>query len=142
MTLAKIVVTGTVVKNPEKRFTQSNLAVTSLVLDIYPQDSTIVRVIAYGNLADRTAEEAVIGDTVLAEGRLQTETVKTTSGKERKTVTIVASTIEKISGGAGVSAQTGSKAAYSNTPRPEAPVVQFSTEEIAEDLIDPDEIPF
>lgn len=139
MTLAKIVVTGKVVKNPEKRFTQNNLAITSLIVDIYPQDETLVRVSCVGGIADRIADTVSMGDTVIIDGRLQMETVKTTSGKERKVATINASNVEKISG----SSDTASS--YAQNPAPQAQnasVVQFSTEEIAEDLIDPDEIPF
>ena len=133
MTLAKIVVTGKVTKNPEKRFTQNNLAVTSLIVDINPQDETLVRVTAIGNIAERIAETVSIDDSVIVDGRLQMETVKTTSGKERKVATINASAVEKIGG-----AQIQSAPAQNKTDS----VVQFSTEEIAEDLIDPDEIPF
>ena len=133
MTLEKIVVTGKVVKNPEKRFTQNNLAITSLIVDINPQEETLVRVSAIGAIADRVADTVKMNDSVIVDGRLQMETVKTTNGKERKVATINASNIEKISGDS-----SSSQAAV----KKEEPVVQFSTEEIAEDLIDPDEIPF
>ncbi|HIS53828.1 TPA: single-stranded DNA-binding protein [Candidatus Galligastranaerophilus gallistercoris] len=137
MTLAKIVVTGKVVKNPEKRFTQNNLAITNLIVDINPQDETLVRVSAIGALADRAAETVQLNDTVIIDGRLQMENVKTTSGKDKKVATITASNIEKI----GASADAGNLSAAQTQAKNE-PVVQFSTEEIAEDLIDPDEIPF
>lgn len=137
MTLAKIVVTGKVVKNPEKRFTQNNLAITNLIVDINPQDETLVRVSAIGALADRAAETVQLNDTVIVDGRLQMENVKTTSGKDKKVATITASNIEKI----GASADAGNLSAAQTQAKNE-PVVQFSTEEIAEDLIDPDEIPF
>lgn len=137
MTLAKIVVTGKVVKNPEKRFTQNNLAITNLIVDINPQDETLVRVSAIGALADRAAETVQLNDTVIIDGRLQMENVKTTSGKDKKVATITASNIEKI----GTSADAGNLSAAQTQAKNE-PVVQFSTEEIAEDLIDPDEIPF
>ena len=137
MTLAKIVVTGKVVKNPEKRFTQNNLAITNLIVDINPQDETLVRVSAIGALADRAAETVQLNDTVIIDGRLQMENVKTTSGKDKKVATITASNIEKI----GASADAGNLSATQTQAKNE-PVVQFSTEEIAEDLIDPDEIPF
>ncbi len=137
MTLAKIVVTGNVKKNPEKRFTQNNLAVTSLIVDINPDDETIVRVVAFGTIADRVADTISMGDTVIVDGRLQMESVKSQNGKERKVATINASQVEKI-GGASVSSNNSS----SSSSRKEEPVVQFSTDEIAEDLIDPDEIPF
>ncbi len=134
MTLAKIVVTGKVVKNPEKRFTQNNLAVANLIVNINPQDETLVRVSAIGAVADRIAENVSMNDTVIVDGRLQMETVKTTNGKERKVATINASNVEKIGNTECATAQSA--------PSKNEDVVQFSTEEIAEDLIDPDEIPF
>ena len=135
MTLAKIVVTGKVTKNPEKRFTQNNLAITSLIVNINPQDETLIRVTSVGAIADRIAETIKINDNVIVDGRLQMETVKTANGKERKVASIAASGVEKI----GV---TESLSSESDKQKNNERVVQFSTEEIAEDLIDPDEIPF
>ena len=155
MTLAKITVTGTVTKNPEKRFTQNNIAITSFVMDVNPQDETLVRVFALGNLADRAADTVKMGDTVLVDGRLQTANAKTTNGKERKIIEISATVVEKIS-----MLSDGSNAGYSNdnqnaapmqpapqsAPAAQAPaqkeIVQFAVDEISEDLIDEDEIPF
>jgi len=180
MTLAKITVSGKVTKNPEKRFTQSNLAITSFVIDIYPQDETLVRVLALGNLADKAADTLKMGDTVLVDGRMQCATVKTTSGRERKIIEINASSVDKVTfeaenwspaGGYGGSsynynsssnsqqapAQNMSNAASGQAFQAQAPqgqnnaapqqaqssdIVQFAVDEISEDLIDEDEIPF
>ena len=132
MTLAKIFITGKVVKNPEKRFTQNDLPITSFTVNVNPQDESLVRVFIMGNAAETVEQTVKMGDNVLVEGRLQTNTLKTTSGKDKKIFEINASTVEKISGGA----QTQS------TPAKDTNLVQFATEEISEDLIDEDEIPF
>ena len=161
MTLAKITVSGTVVKNPEKRFTQNNLAITSFVMDVNPQDETLVRVFALGNLADRAADMLKMGDTVLVDGRLQTANAKTTNGKERKIIEINASSVDKISilsegGNSGYSSYSQNSAPAAQAapqtmqqPAAQAPaqpaqkeIVQFAVDEISEDLIDEDEIPF
>lgn len=169
MTLAKITVTGKVTKNPEKRFTQSNIAITDFVMDINPQDETLVRVIALGGfLADKAADVLKVGDTALVDGRMHTATVKTTSGKDRRIIEINASSIEKVSVESGenqgwgqgmqssnaYNAGGGANAGYQQrqnpTPvqnmQPQVPksndIVQFAVEEISEDLIDEDEIPF
>ena len=134
MTLAKVFITGKVVKNPEKRFTQNDLPITSFTIDANPQDETLVRVFIVGNSAETVEQTVKMGDSVLVEGRLQTNTVKTTSGKDKKIFEINASTVEKISGTSAQSPQ--STAAKENN------LVQFSTEEMSEDLIDEDEIPF
>ncbi len=160
MTLAKITVSGTVVKNPEKRFTQNNLAITSFVMDVNPQDETLVRVFALGNLADRAADMLKMGDTVLVDGRLQTANAKTTNGKERKIIEINASSVDKISilsegGNSGYSSysqnsapaaqaapQTIQRAPQAQAQPAQKEIVQFAVDEISEDLIDEDEIPF
>ena len=134
MTLAKVFITGKVVKNPEKRFTQNDLPITSFTIDANPQDETLVRVFIVGNSAETVEQTVKMGDSVLVEGRLKTNTVKTTSGKDRKIFEINASTVEKISGTSAQSPQS--------TAAKESNLVQFSTEEMSEDLIDEDEIPF
>ena len=134
MTLAKVFITGKVVKNPEKRFTQNDLPITSFTINANPQDETLVRVFIVGNSAETVEQTVKMGDSVLVEGRLQTNTVKTTSGKDRKIFEINASTVEKISGTSAQSPQS--------TAAKESNLVQFSTEEMSEDLIDEDEIPF
>ena len=56
MTLAKITVTGKITKAPEKRFTQNNIALTSFVIavsDSFSQEETLIRIMAWGGLADR-----------------------------------------------------------------------------------------
>lgn len=155
MTLAKITVTGRITKAPEKRFTQSNIALTSFVIavnDAYNQDETLVRVMAWGNLADRAADSAKEGDCVLVDGRLQTASVKSTNGKERKIFEINASSIEKIiladnQNASYAPAQNSSMqsiptpAPVQNVPK-SSDIVQFAVDEISEDLIDEDEIPF
>ena len=45
MTLAKAVVTGTVFRAPEKRFTQNNVPVSSFVLNIGDREEMLLRVI-------------------------------------------------------------------------------------------------
>ena len=55
MTLAKSVVTGIVFRAPEKRFTQNNVAVYSLILNIGDREETLIRV-----LSTRTAMESVM----------------------------------------------------------------------------------
>ncbi len=152
MTLAKTTVTGRITKSPEKRFTQNDVALTSFVIalsDAYNQDETLVRVMAWGNLADRTADTVKEGDYVLVDGRLQTAGVKLSNGKERKIFEINASAIEKIipanDSHSGAFSQVQTSMANS-APAQSAPkssdIVQFAVDEISEDLIDEDEIPF
>lgn len=141
MALAKIVVDGIVVKAPEKRFTQNNLPITSFTMDINPTDETLIRVFVMGNMAERTADTVNAGDRVIVEGRPQIEALKTNDGKEKRVVEINASLVEKIGEGT-LTAATASKPAPAKAPAKTKEIVQFSDDEIVEDLINEDEIPF
>ena len=138
MTLAKIVADGVVVKAPEKRFTQNNLAITNLTINLNQNEETLVRVVSMGNLAETVENTVKAGDRVIVDGRLQVETYKTQDGKDKRIIQINASTIEKIGATTtvGTSSPTSSAKASSDT------IVQFADKEIVEDLIDEDEIPF
>ena len=140
MTLAKITVTGRITKAPEKRFSQNNIALTSFVIavsDVFAQEETLVRVMAWGNLADRAADTVKEGDCVLVDGRLQTSSVKTTNGKDRRIFEINASSVEKIilaDSNVGGFNQTQNISASVQRPS-EVPkssdIVQFSVDEIS-----------
>lgn len=123
---------GKVVRNPEKRFTTNNLPITSFGIDISTgsEEETVVRVIAIGKIAETTAETVKKGVVVIVDGRLQTNTVKTESGEEKKVVEINAQSIE-VTGGA----------VSQDNSEPEE-ILQFSEELSADDLIGEDEIPF
>ena len=134
MALAKAVVTGSVFRAPEKRFTQNNVPVSSFVLNIGEREEMLLRVIVRRTALDEVVSSISKDDRVLVEGRLQITTVKNDSGSERRIFEIDASTVELMGAGAPVAA---SAAASSN-----ADIVKFSNEEFADELIGEDEIPF
>ena len=131
MTIAKAVVTGTVYRAPEKRFTSNDVAIWAFVLDIGEKDETLLRVISKKNALDQVVSSFNKGDRVLVEGRLQIANAKMDDGSERKIYEIDANTIEKMTGGA---------AAPKNTDNGE--IVKFAQEEFSDELIGEDEIPF
>lgn len=51
MSLAKAVISGTVYRAPEKRFTSNNVPISAFAMNISDTEETLVRVIAKGNLA-------------------------------------------------------------------------------------------
>lgn len=130
MTIAKAVVTGTIYRAPEKRFTTNDVAVSTFVLDIGEKDETLIRVISKRNVLDSVVSGFNKGDRALVEGRLQIATVKMDDGSERKIYEIDASTIEKMDGSAPVK----------NSDNGE--IVKFAQEEFSDELIGEDEIPF
>ena len=129
MTIAKAVVTGTVYRAPEKRFTTNNVAVSAFVLDIGEKDETLIRVVAKRNSLDEIVSSLAKGDRVLVEGRLQVAVAKMDDGTEKRIYEIDANTVEKMGGTAQL---------RSNNEE----IVKFASEEFSDELIGEDEIPF
>ena len=136
MALAKAVVTGSVFRAPEKRFTQNNVPVSSFVLNIGEREEMLIRVIVRRTALDEVVSSISKDDRVLVEGRLQITTVKSDTGAERRIFEIDASTVELMGAGAPVSI-SATTSSSSN-----ADIVKFSNEEFADELIGEDEIPF
>ena len=132
MTLAKAFITGTVVKAPEKRFTQNDMAIVGFTLNFDPQNEGLIRVVAFGQLADTIASTITQGDSVAVEGKLQINSFKTPNGKDKKVFEISANAVEKMS----------ASAVATNPVSMNENIVSFNQDEIAQDLIDEDEIPF
>ena len=131
MTVAKAVVTGTVYRNPEKRFTSNNVPISSFVLNIGDKEELLIRVLAKKNSLDDVVSSIAKGSRILVEGRLQTNNVKSENGAERKIYEIDANSIE-LMGASGAS--SGSDFADE--------IVKFSDTELGDELIGEDEIPF
>lgn len=132
MALAKAVVTGSVFRAPEKRFTQNNIPVSSFVLNIGEREEMLIRVIVRRTALDEVVSSISKDDRVLVEGRLQITTVKNDTGAERRIFEIDANTIEMM----GVATSVTSTSSSSED------IVKFSNEEFADELIGEDEIPF
>lgn len=132
MSLAKAVISGKVVRSPEKRFTSNNLAVTTFAIDISEnQEEALVRVVSSGKLAEKAAEIVAKNSQVIVEGRLQTNTAKSQDGTERRILEISAQNIELMS-------KPTSQAEFSE----EDEILEFSDDNIGDELIDEEEIPF
>lgn len=130
MTIAKAVVTGTVYRVPEKRFTSNDVAISTFVLDIGEKEETLIRVISKRTALDGVISSFSKGDRVLVEGRLQIVSAKMDDGSERKIYEIDAATAE---------AMGASSAPRSND---NGEIVKFAQEEFSDELIGEDEIPF
>ena len=134
MTLAKAFITGAVVKAPEKRFTQNDMAIAGFTINFDPANEGLIRIVAFGQLAETISSTINIGDNVAVEGRLQINSYKLPNGKDKKVFEISANSVEKISATHG--AANGSAVVQNDN------IVSFNQDEIAQDLIDEDEIPF
>lgn len=133
MSIAKAVLSGTVYRNPEKRFTGNNIPVTSFTLNIDEKEQSLIRVIARGNNAE-TLEQAVSkGDKIVVEGRLQVSAIQGDDGTEKKVMEIDMSSFEVLS-----SSQSPSASSKKSSDE----VVKFAETEMDDVLIGEEEIPF
>lgn len=136
MTLAKATVTGTVYRAPEKRFTQNDIAVFGLTLNVDDNEELLVRVISKRRSLSELLDGVKVGDRLLVDGRLQVSSTKSADGSERKYFEIDANDIELLSG--------SGKVAASPAPAEEVKFGEFEAPNFAEEenLIDEEEIPF
>lgn len=137
MSLAKAVVTGTLYRAPEKRFTQNNIAVSSFVLNIGEREEMLIRVLSRRTALDEVVSGLNKGDKVLVEGRLQTAAVKMDDGSEKRIYEIDANAIEPFNGG-GISVSSSSSSSDFGTEE----VVKIEADDFSNELIGEDEIPF
>ncbi|MDD3014438.1 MAG: single-stranded DNA-binding protein [Candidatus Gastranaerophilales bacterium] len=131
MSISKAVIMGTVVRDPEKRYTTNNIPITSFSINISNKDESLVRIITKGKLAEITADTVKKDKIVVIEGRLQTYTAKTTSGTDKKGVEIDAQAVEVV----GETARAASEDRNIEGP-------SYDEEISSDDLIGEDEIPF
>ena len=132
MSIAKAVVTGTLYRAPEKRYTQNNVAVSAFVLNIGEREETLIRVLSKRNALDEIVSSLTKGERVLVEGRLQTATVKSDDGTERRIYEIDANTIERL----------GESSAPASQKFGTEEIVKFESDDLSNELINEDEIPF
>ncbi len=135
MSIAKAVISGTVYRNPEKRFTGNNIPVTTFTLNIDEKEQSLVRIVARGNNAETIEQSVSKGDKVVVEGRLQISSVQGEDGTDKKVMEIDLSSFEVISSSQSVSSSSSSKNSSDE-------VVKFSEVEMDDVLIGEEEIPF
>lgn len=165
MSFAKAVVSGTLVSEPEKRFTPNNHAVTSFTLAVPagstgksgPNEPSMVKITCWRGLAEAVVEQLAKGDAVVVEGKLMMNSFQTQEGVQKKLFEIEANSISKLPGEPQpVMAAFGGEGQYQgNAPsagrggdnaapqpvaaaRASAPAGHFSSE----DLLTEDDIPF
>ena len=135
MSLAKAVISGTVYRNPEKRFTGNNIPVTTFTLNIDEKEQSLIRIVARGNNAE-TIEQAVSkGDKIVVEGRLQISSIQGEDGVDKKVMELDLSSFEVLSGSQSVSSSYSSQTSSDD-------VVKFAEVEMDDVLIGEEEIPF
>ncbi|MBQ8886307.1 MAG: single-stranded DNA-binding protein [Candidatus Gastranaerophilales bacterium] len=133
MSIAKAVLSGTVYRNPEKRFTGNNIPVTTFTLNIDEKEQSLIRIVARGNNAEAIEQAVSKGDKIVVDGRLQITSIQGEDGSDKKVMELDLSSFEVLSGSASVSSSSSSKSDE---------VVKFAEVEMDDVLIGEEEIPF
>ena len=95
-----VTLTGNLCADPELRHTPGGSAVASFAIAVNrtiqdnKQETLFIEVVAWGNMAESIARYLSKGAHVLVAGSLRQETWQTKSGENRKTIKIVASTVQ------------------------------------------------
>jgi single-strand DNA-binding protein len=107
--LNRVMVIGTVERDPEMRFTPAGKAVTSFTLGIDEEWNTSegarkkatewFNIVAWGPLAETCNDELEAGACVYVEGRLQTRSWEDAQGTRNTLTEIVASDVKRLPGG-------------------------------------------
>ena len=159
MSLSKIVVSGRVVRSPEKRFTPStNIAVTEFAIAVespargdQPAETSIVKVVTWRDLAERCATEIRKGDMVAVDGRLQINNSQSSDGQRKREVEVDAVAVENLtdlvsgtpaSGKSPSDEPTGDRYAKSGAKAASKPSAAPKAEDIDAIFSSDDEIPF
>jgi single-strand DNA-binding protein len=133
MSIAKAVLSGTVYRNPEKRFTGNNIPVTTFTLNIDEKEQSLIRIVARGNNAEAIEHAVSKGDKIVVDGRLQITSIQGEDGSDKKVMELDLSSFEVLSGSQSVSSSSSSKSDE---------VVKFAEVEMDDVLIGEEEIPF
>ena len=106
MSLNKAMIIGNLGRDPEMRYTPGGQAVTQFTVAVnrnykdssgeWKEDTEWFRVVAWGPLAERTAEYLRKGRKVSVEGRLQTRSWEGQDGQKRYTTELIANTVTAL----------------------------------------------
>ncbi len=106
MSLNKAMIIGNLGRDPEMRYTSGGQAVTQFTVAVnrnykdssgeWKEDTEWFRVVAWGPLAERTAEYLRKGRKVYVEGRLQTRSWEGQDGQKRYTTELIANTVTAL----------------------------------------------
>ena len=131
MSIAKAVLSGTVYRNPEKRFTGNNIPVTTFTLNIDEKEQSLIRIVARGNNAEAIEQAVSKGDKIVVDGRLQITSIQGEDGSDKKVMELDLSSFETLNSSQPSSSSSASKE-----------VVKFAEVEENDILIGEEEIPF
>ncbi len=132
MSFAQITLAGTLLQDPEKRFTQNNVGVSILHIAVsmpprrnQPVPDMVIKVLAWRGLSDAVSVLQQ-GMVVHVEGRLQINTVTTPEGIQKKMFEIDAKQIHQLQGLPHAIQPVAMNAQNAPAPTAYAPQPQYS----------------
>ncbi len=152
--LNKVFIMGNLTRDPELRYVPSGAAVANFTVAVNrtykdkagekKEDTSFLRVIIWGKMAEVCGEYLSKGRPVLVEGRLQSRSWEGTDGQKKSAVEIIASTVQFMGSKAQNQAQAPSTPAA--TPAAGLGSVDLNSEGVEDGgfgaISDNDEIPF
>ena len=106
MSLNKVMIIGNLGRDPEMRYTPSGQPVTQFTVAVnrnyknqageWQEETEWFRIVAWGPLAERTAEYLRKGRKVYVEGRLQTRQWEGQDGQKRYTTELIANQVTSL----------------------------------------------
>lgn len=106
MSLSFITLSGTLRKDPEKRFTPTNIPVTNLLIEvcyvprgIQQQEglaSQVIRVNAWRDLAEECEKKLKAGDKIVVSGRVQMNAYTNQEGKKKRELEVDATSVKLL----------------------------------------------
>jgi single-strand DNA-binding protein len=156
MSLNKVMIIGNLGRDPEMRYTPSGQPVTQFTVAVnrnyknqageWQEETEWFRIVAWGPLAERTAEYLRKGRKVYVEGRLQTRQWEGQDGQKRYTTELVANTVTPLDPRPRDEATGDEAAGGAVRARPAAPAEaaagEAATPEAAPEYSDLDDLPF
>lgn len=157
MSLAKANISGQVVSDVEKRFTQNNTAIASFTILVPPAsrgrnaEPFEIRVTCWSRMAEAVSEQLAQGTYVVVDGKLTAPSIQQPDGTNKKTFEIEASSVSilpappQLIDPTGDSSGGGYSVASQPVPQPAQPVgvaSPASPQPFAQPAFSEDDIPF
>ena len=148
--LNKVLLMGNLTRDPELRYIPSGSAVTSFTLAmnrVYKlqtgekkEETSFIRVVVWGRMAEVCGEYLTKGSPVFVEGRLQSRSWDGPDGQKRSAVEVIAMNVQFLSRQGGAGKERDVPAEVPSAGKEEMPEIQL--EEAPEKSAGESEVPF